>query len=142
MEKIISDYKYEYYIKGSNEKKNAILYIIINKAMLNNLTNESITQYFGDATYHCIPPTILKYKLFVISGFNLKDKKIKKINICCYALIPNEKIETYVKLLDVLKNQYKFNPKIFTIDFWKSSSKKIKKNISFLYCNKMLFSLG
>ena len=45
--------------------------------MTYNLINESITQYFGDAAYHCIPPTIRKYKLFIISGFNMKEKKSK-----------------------------------------------------------------
>ena len=42
--------------------------------MLNNLKNNNIQQFFGDYTYKCIPPTINKYKLYVISGFNLKEK--------------------------------------------------------------------
>ena len=92
--------------------------------MLYNLTKETITQYFGDATYHCIPPTLRKYKLYVISGFDLKNKKI---NICTYALIPDEKIQIYTKLFEILKNSYKFNPKIFSMDFCRSSSKALKK---------------
>ena len=123
-EKIISNYEYEYKIKNNNIFKKSTLFIIINKSMLYNLTKETITQYFGDATYHCIPPTLRKYKLYVISGFDLKNKKI---NICVYALIPDEKIETYTKLFEILKNCYKFNPKIFTMDFCRSSSKALKK---------------
>ena len=38
---------------------------------------------FCVSTYHCIPPIICKYKLFVLSGFNIKDKKT---HICYYAL--------------------------------------------------------
>ena len=122
---IIKDYIYEYTTKNNKNKKQSTMFIIINKTMLYNLTNESITQYFGDATYHCIPPTIRRYKLYVISGFNLKEKKII---LCCYALIPDEKNETYNKLFDILKNNYKFNPKIFTIDFCRASTKAIKNN--------------
>ena len=93
--------------------------------MLKNLLNSNIEQYFGDATYHCIPPTIRKYKLYVISGFNLKDKKT---HICLYALLPDEKFITYDKLFSILKNEYKFNPKIFTIDFCRSCTKAINTN--------------
>ena len=81
--------------------------------MLKNLLNSNIEQYFWDATYHQIPPTIRKHKLFVISGFNLKDKKT---HICFYALLPDEKFITYYKLFRYLKNEFKYNPKIFTID--------------------------
>lgn len=69
---------------------------------MHNLTNEAFTQYFVDATYHCIPPTIRRYKLFIISGFNLKEKKTY---ICCVALIPNKKYEAYEFLLSILKNK-------------------------------------
>lgn len=123
-EKIIANYDYEYTIKNNNIIKKSTLFIIINKSMLYNLTKDTITQYFGDATYHCIPPTLFKYKLYVISGFDLKSKKI---NICAYALLPDEKIETYTKLFEILKNSYKFNSKLFTMDFCQSSFKALKK---------------
>lgn len=61
-----------------------------------NLININIQQYFADTTYHCIPPTIRKFKLFIISGFNLKEKKT---HICCYALIPDERKETFLEIL-------------------------------------------
>ena len=64
--------------------------------MLYNLTNESITQYLGEDSYHSIPPTIRRYKLYLISGFNLKDKKI---NLCCNDLIPNESMKDIINYL-------------------------------------------
>ena len=84
-----------------------------------------IEHYFVDATYHCIFPTIKKYKLFVISGFNIKDKKTY---ICLYALLPNVEFNTYDKLFSFLNNEFKFNRKIFTIDFCRSCTKAINKN--------------
>jgi hypothetical protein len=72
-------------------------------------------------------PTIRKFKLFVISGFNLKDKKT---HICLYSLIPDEKYETFNKLFSVLKNTYKFYPKIFTTDFSNSLTKILNDNFS------------
>ena len=71
-------------------------------------------QYFCDTTYKCIPPTFHKYKLFVISAYNLINKNI---NICCFTLIPNELEITYEKLFEILKNNYKFNPIIITLVF-------------------------
>ena len=79
--KLCNKYTYEYNIKRNTKKKLATLYVIINETMIHNLNNNQITQYFGDATYHAIPPTIHKYKLFVISGFNFREIKI---HICCY----------------------------------------------------------
>ena len=93
--------------------------------MYNNLINTNIQQYFADTTYHAIPPTVRKFKLFIISGFNLKDKNS---HICCYALIQNEKFETYFKIFSVLKNTYNFNPKMITIDFSKALTKAINMN--------------
>jgi hypothetical protein len=63
----------------------------------------------------------------------------KKINICCYALIHNEKIEICTKLLDIFKNKYKFNPKIFTIEFGRTSFNAIKKIFSSCIVIKYFF---
>ena len=82
--------------------------------MVNKLNNLNIQQYFWDTTWHCLPPTILKFKLFVLSGFNLKDKKT---HICCYALFHDEKYAIYHKVFSILVNVYKFKPKIIIIDF-------------------------
>ena len=129
-ESICSPYTYEIVSKKTGEKKISTLYIISNKIMIKNLLNLNIQQYFGDTTYHCIPPTIRKFKLFVISGFNLKDKIT---HICLYSLIPDEKYETFNKLFSVLKNSYKFYPKIFTTDFSNSLTKALNDN--FPDCN-------
>ena len=129
-ESICSAYTYEIISKKNGEKKLSTLYIISNKVMIKNLLNLNMQQYFGDTTYHCIPPTIRKFKLFVISGFNLKDKKTY---ICLYSLIPDEKYETFNKLFTVLKNSYKFYPKFFTTDFSHSLTKALKDN--FPDCN-------
>ena len=55
----------------------------MNKKMYNNLINSNIQQFFADTTYHAIPPTVRKFKLFAISGFNLKDKNT---HLCCFVL--------------------------------------------------------
>ena len=74
----------------------------MNKAMIFNLININIQQYFIDTSYYCIPHTIRKYKLFIISGFNLKEKKT---HICCYALIPDERKETFLEIFKKELNQ-------------------------------------
>ena len=83
--KICSKYEYEYIIKNNKEKRKENLFILINKNMMHNLTNKAFTQYFSDATYHCIPPTIRRYKLFIIPGFNLKEKKNLYLLCCSYS---------------------------------------------------------
>ena len=92
--------------------------------MFKNLTNKNIQQFFADTTYHCIPPTLKKFRLFVLSGFDIKEKKT---HICLFALIPDEKTETYKKIFTILKNIYNFSPKIITIDFSKSLTKSINE---------------
>ena len=67
-------------------------WIIMNKEMIKILFNNTNNQYFGDTTYKCIPPTFHKYKLFIISAYNLLKKNI---NICCFCLFPNELEITY-----------------------------------------------
>ena len=64
--KICKDYNYEYSNKLTKEIKLCTLFVIINLLMAKNLINNSIQQYFCDCTYHCIPPTLRKYKMFVI----------------------------------------------------------------------------
>ena len=114
---------YEYESLKNDKKKYYSFWIIINKEMNKILIDNKNNQYFGDTTYKCIPPTFHKYKLFVISAYNLIKKNI---NICCFSLIPNEKEITYIKLFEILKNNYKFNPIIFTLDFSKSISNALK----------------
>ncbi len=78
-DKIYNEYSYEYTYK-ENGIMISILFIKITKNILKNLLNREIEKYFWDVTYHCIPPTIKNYNIFLISGFNLKDKKIYMIS--------------------------------------------------------------
>ena len=126
-EVICTPYKYESINNKNKDKINSTLFIIMNKIMISNIKNNNIQQFFTDITYHCIPPTIRKYKLIVLSGFNLRDKKV---HICSYGLIPDEKYVTINKYFDILKNVYKFYPKLINTDFSKSLSKAIKNNFS------------
>ena len=64
-EKLCTNFTYENINKITKEKKICTLFIILNLVMAKNLFNNNISQYFGDCTYHCIPPTFRKYKLFV-----------------------------------------------------------------------------
>ena len=54
-----------------------------------------------------------------------------------YILIQNEATNTYEVLFENVKNKFGFNPKLFTMDFQKSSAKAIKNifpNIYFIKC--------
>ena len=64
-----------------------------------------------------------KYKLFIISGFDLRKKKT---SICSYAFIPDETYVTYNEVFSLLKQNYKFAPKLFTLDYNKALSKALK----------------
>jgi len=114
---------YEYQIKRNNKNKNYSLWIISNKEM-NKIDNKNY-QYFCNATYKYIPQTFHKYKLFIISAYNLIQKNIR---ISCFTLIPNELEEKYQKIFGILKDNYKFNPMIITLYFFISISNVIIKN--------------
>ena len=90
------------------------------------IRNKDTYQYFGDATFRCVPPTFRYYILYVISGFNLI---IKSTRLLVYILIPNETEKTYLEMFQYLNNNFGFEPKLFTMDFNKASSKAIKKFI-------------
>ena len=127
-------YKYKVYNKFKKEEEDAIIWIIMNKEMSAALKNNNIYQYFGDATYRCVPPTFRKYRLYIISGFDLTKLKTKLLT---YILIPNETKETYFKMFQILKENYGFNPYIFTSDFNKASNialKKVFPNVFIIKC--------
>lgn len=92
-----------------------------------NIKNCNIQQFFTDITYHCIQPTVRRYKLIEVSGFNLKEKMI---HIFAYGLLPDEKFVTTSKFFSILQNLYKFRPKLVNTDFSKSLTKAIKTNFS------------
>lgn len=68
------------------------MFLIMTKTMINEIKNNNIYQFFGDATYRCIPPTFKGYRLYIISGYNLL---IKRTRILAFILIPNETEQTY-----------------------------------------------
>ena len=44
---------------------------IANEAMYNNIKYNKINQFFFDCTYKMVPPNKNKFKLMVLSGFNI-----------------------------------------------------------------------
>lgn len=110
------------------------MYFFINRRMSDILKNNEINQYFGDATYRAVPPTMRRYRLYIISGFNLLEKHTR---IGAFILIPNETESTYYNMFYYLKNNFGFNPKIFTLDFNKALTNALKQiypNIYIIKC--------
>ena len=130
----IIEYVHYNKIKKSNENLN--MYIIMNKNMYNEIKNQNIYQYFGDATFRCVPPSFRTYRLYVISGFNILNKRTK---ILSYILIPNETEMTYLEMFKNLKNKFGFQPRFFTMDFNKASCKALKKIFPNIYIIKCFF---
>lgn len=88
-----------------------------------NIIKKSIKQAFIDVSFKCVPPGLSNYKILVLSGFDLEEKKSKLLSL---ALIPNQKETTINKFLSIMKNTYLFNPLIITSDFGKSLIKSIR----------------
>ena len=110
------------------------MYFFINRRMSDILKNNEINQYFGDATYRAVPPTMRRYRLYIISGFNLLEKHTRN---GAFILIPNETESTYYNMFYFLKNNFGFNPKIFSFDFNKASINALKQiypNIYIIKC--------
>ena len=76
--------------------------------MLSTLKNNLIEEYFIDATYSCIPPSKPKFKLIVLSGFDIESKTTV---LSAFILVTNEKIDIFMSIFQYLKNAYKFNHK-------------------------------
>ena len=123
-DKLIKTIHYEHYNKINKKNENLLMYIIMNKNMTEEIKNKNFFSIFCDPTYRCLPPTFRNYKLYIISGFKLIEKRTR---ILSYILLPNETEQTYTQLFERLKNDYGFFPKIFTMDFHKPSSKALKK---------------
>lgn len=70
------------YADESNPDKKYKLIIIANSVMLNNLKDNFIEQYFMDCTYKIVPPNCHNFKLMVLSGYNIGEKKNKIMFIC------------------------------------------------------------
>jgi len=87
-----------------------------------NVIKKSIKQAFIDVSFKCVSPGLSNYKILVLSGFDLEEKKSKLLSL---ALIPNQKEATINKFLSIMKDTYLFNPLIITSDFGKSLIKSI-----------------
>ena len=90
-------------------------YIYITESMKKKLINNNNkhSQFFADCTYNVIPSQIKNFKLYVLIAFN-NEKNITEL--CAFALISNENIETFESIYHYLYNNYKFQPKKMTVD--------------------------
>ena len=104
---------YTNFIRNNINYKKEI-YIIMNEEMEKNIILEDNSQYFADITYYALPPKPQKYKIFAILAFN---NKLFKSVLCNISLIANENKETLITLFEYLKEKYKWNPKLVSIDF-------------------------
>ena len=98
--------------KLNNEKDHFI--IIGNSELFSNLKDNLINQFFMDCTYSAVPPSINKYKLLVICGYNSSKNKTV---LCCFILIRNENEITFTEIFKYLYETYSFNPKNVMVDF-------------------------
>ena len=77
-----------------------------------------------DCTYKIVPPNCHNFKLMVLSGYNIHEKKTK---LCLFALLSNEKEYTFNALFTYLKEIYTFNPRNFMFDFALGQIKALTK---------------
>lgn len=107
---------------------------IKNKYINENSDRRSISQFFRDITYNCIPKNKYKYRLFVLIGYNII---LNKTALCALALIMDEKTSTFLFLFNKLKLIYDFNPTIMICDFQvslRTALKIIFKEIKIYHC--------
>ena len=112
-----------YKIIQKNETKSYTLFYIITEKMRVDIMKSSIKQAFIDISFKCVPPGMSNYKILVLSGFDMEEKKAKLLAL---ALIPNQKEATITKFLTIMKNTYLFNPLLITSDFGKSLVSSIR----------------
>ena len=131
-EKIISEIFVNYERKNKLYKKE--IYIIMTKDMITNIINKDNIQYFMDVTYYATPPNTSKYKLLVILAFN---RDLYKSIICNLSILQNENKETFVTILEYLKNKYNWIPTTITFDYSKAEKNALQyvfPNIKFIPC--------
>ena len=92
--------------------------------MTSNLKDRNIKQYFMDVTYYAIPSNNSDYKLLILIGFNVEEKLSK---LCMISIIRNENIETFSTILEYLKINFGFYPKIITTDCQKAEIIAVRK---------------
>lgn len=98
--------------------------LIANEEMYNNLKDNQINKFFFDCTYKMVHPNKNKFKLMVLSGFNIVSKKTL---LCLFVLLPNEKENTFKALFKILKENYHFNPRNIICDFALWQIKAVKE---------------
>lgn len=60
-----------------------------------------------DSSYFCVPPCKPKFKLIVLSGYDI-GKRITVLS--AFILVTNEKVVTFLNIFEYLKNTFQFNP--------------------------------
>ena len=129
---IVNNLYVEFERKNIIYKKN--INILMIKLMSENISNPKNIQYFDDTRYNTVPYSSKKIKLWVLVAFN---KVHQRTILCCLALIKNENKETYLTIFDYLKNKYKSEPKIMTVDFGRGCYTALKdkfENINIILC--------
>ena len=107
------------------------IYIIMTSDMIENINNKNNVQYFMDVTYYATPPNNKKFKLLIILAFN---NNLYKTLLCNISIISNENKETFISVLNYLKNRYNFNPGKITIDYSLSELNAIQ----YIYPNSLI----
>ena len=67
-----------------------------------------------DCTNCAMLPSIYKYKLMVLCGY---EENIKKKLLCSFILLINENIDIFVIIYKYLLEKYDFNPRNIIVDF-------------------------
>ena len=131
-EKIVTELYVNYERKNNIFKK--AIYIIMTKEMISNITKNDNIQYFMDVIYYATPPNTSKYKLVVILAFNRESFKSIIFNL---SIIQNENKETFITILEYLKNKYNWQPNTITIDYSKAEKNAliyVFPNLKFIPC--------
>ena len=99
--------------------------------MLNNLKDNLINEYFMDCTYKIVPPNNNNFKLMVLSGYNSTKNKTM---LCLFALITNEKENTFLTLFSYLKEKFSFNQHNYMCNFALGQINALKKFFQMYNC--------
>ena len=81
--------------KENNNIKDKFI-LIANDKMIENLSNNLVTQYFMDCTYKAVPPSTPRYKLMVITAFENHTNKTLISALYCYIKKMNIHLNLYL----------------------------------------------
>ena len=82
--------------------------------MFSNLKNNMINQYFMDCKYSAVPPSVHKYRLMVICGYNHSTDKTV---LCGFIVIHRENEKTFTEIFKFLYEKLNSNPHNIMVDF-------------------------